>query len=374
MSILNGLSEMGKSVAQTAQAWTLEQQKAELDKEKLTVADQLATARETKGREFQAGESEKTRSFQSGEAALERGSREKLSEAQRQATLAAASISAGASMSNARLAAEVHREGLTPAEVRTAQWFAKATPEEKTAFQEVLLSKLPPAKPPEGYRRTAEGNLEPIPGGPATKPKDAPPGYRWGADGSKLEAVEGGPADPEKVKRANPMTEGQANAALYADRMRNAEKVIMDNEKAGLSLAGRAMESMPGGNYVQSEAYQLYEQARRDFINAVLRRESGAVISDAEFANAEKQYFPRPGDKPETMKQKADNRRTALEGISRAAGPSYKPGADGPVTPATAAPAALPPVEKRAIGKVYQTPTGPYIWMGNGWAKPPEAQ
>ena len=382
-----GLSSMGEAVAKTAGAYTLEIQKAEQQKQMIVLADEMAGARESRGRQEQglinSAAAEKSQAFQSGEKALDRAHSEKLSEAQRQAALAAASISAGASMTNARLAADVHRESLTPAEVRTAKWFATASPEEKTAFQEVLLAKLPPVKPPEGYRRT-EAGLEPIPGGPAdpatikdtseAKGKAAPPGYRATGDG-KLKFIPGGPADPSIVKRASPMTEGQANAALYADRMRAAEKIILENEKAGLSLTGRALEGVAGGNYAQSEAYQLYEQARRDFINAVLRRESGAVISEQEFANAEKQYFPRPGDKPETMKQKAENRRVALEGISRAAGSSYKPTPNVDVTPpTTAAPTAIPPVEKRAIGKVYQTPTGPYIWMGNGWAKPPEVQ
>lgn len=123
------------------------------------------------------------------------------------------------------------------------------------------------------------------------------------------------------------MTEGQSNAALYADRMREADAIISKNEKAGMSIGGRALEAIPGGagNFLQSDEYQLFEQARRNFINAVLRRESGAVIADSEFANAEKQYFPRPGDSEAVLKQKAENRRSAIDGISRAAGPTYKP-------------------------------------------------
>jgi len=128
---------------------------------------------------------------------------------------------------------------------------------------------------------------------------------------------------PITAPKPEKMTEGQANAALYADRMKAAELIIAGNESAGLDPKGKALEQVPLGNYLQSESYQKLEQARRDFINAVLRRESGAVISDAEFLNAEKQYFPRPGDKPDTLKQKADNRRVAIEGISRAAGPTY---------------------------------------------------
>jgi hypothetical protein len=123
-----------------------------------------------------------------------------------------------------------------------------------------------------------------------------------------------------------PMTEGQSNAALYADRMRNSEPIIINNSAAGQNTFDKLKAQVPGvGNYLVSEGFQKYDQARRDFINATLRRESGAVISDAEFDNANKQYFPQPGDAPDVLKQKEQNRRIAIEGISRAAGPSYKP-------------------------------------------------
>lgn len=212
---------------------------------------------------------------------------------------------------------------------------------------------------PAGYEFTPEGGLAPIPGGPADPARQraerVPQGYRLGADGQSLEFIPGGPADPAIAKKAQPMTEGQANAALYADRMRAAEKVILANESAGQSALGKGLELVPGGNYLQSEGYQLYEQARRDFINAVLRRESGAVISDAEFANAEKQYFPRPGDKPDVLKQKAENRRIAIEGISRAAGSTYKPAAETPAAPAPGPAAAPAPAPQQPAP---QTPRG----------------
>jgi hypothetical protein len=69
------------------------------------------------------------------------------------------------------------------------------------------------------------------------------------------------------------------------------------------------------GNAAMSSESQRAEQAQRDFVNAVLRRESGAVISPSEFANAQKQYFPQPNDKPETLAQKARNRKIAIEGL-----------------------------------------------------------
>lgn len=68
-------------------------------------------------------------------------------------------------------------------------------------------------------------------------------------------------------------------------------------------------------NALSSPEFQQYTQAQRDFINAVLRRESGAAISKDEFANAEKQYFVQAGDSKEVIAQKRRNRRKTLDGI-----------------------------------------------------------
>ena len=73
-------------------------------------------------------------------------------------------------------------------------------------------------------------------------------------------------------------------------------------------------------NFLKSSDQQQFEQAQRNFINSVLRRESGAVISDQEFANARQQYFPQPWDSPETIDQKRRNREVVTTGMFRDAG------------------------------------------------------
>lgn len=121
-------------------------------------------------------------------------------------------------------------------------------------------------------------------------------------------------------------TEGQANAALYADRMKEAEAILSKPAISDAS-ANRLQRGLSGvpiyGNSLVSPEFQQADQAKRNYINATLRRESGAVISPDEFANAEKQYFPQPGDSKQVLEQKARNRKTAIDGISNAAGPSY---------------------------------------------------
>ena len=129
---------------------------------------------------------------------------------------------------------------------------------------------------------------------------------------------------PKAVSR----TEGQSNAALYADRMDEANAILSDPKLLDpmTSMGERTMGAIPGiGNYMVSDEYQMAQQAQRNFVNAVLRRESGAVISDEEFKNAAQQYFPQPGDSPAVVAQKARNRMTAIAGIRRAAGPGGQP-------------------------------------------------
>lgn len=387
-----GLAEAGKNVAATAGAWTLQAQRDDAEKEKLKAIQEFTAGENTKQRDFTKGEREAGQIFQGGEKEKDRTLQEKLSEAQRQAQIAVANISAGASMSNARLSAQVQREGqeiqrqsLTPAEVRTAEWFAKAGPEERQAFQDVLIAKMSPTKPPEGYRKTEAGNLEMIPGGPAdpeviarasgAKGKEPPSGYRVAADGKTLEFIPGGPADPSIMKRAAPMNNEQARDAGFADRMLNSQTILGKFEKEGTNFFDRLTEKAgTSGNYLQSKEYQQFRQAKEDFINAQLRRESGAAISADEFAKADRQYFPQPGDSAEVIAQKAKNRELTVEAMVRGAGPAYKAneGVGSPAAPKVETPTTIPPQDKRAIGRTYQTPTGPAIWMGNGWLRPTE--
>lgn len=159
----------------------------------------------------------------------------------------------------------------------------------------------------------------------------------------------------------------QANAATFATRMREAEKILADPKiaSAGLGVKGGLQDvaaSIPFvGNAMLSPEYQQLDQAKRDFVNAVLRKESGAAISQGEFDNAEKQYFPRPGDSPQVIAQKAHNRRTAMETIANAGGlafrkqffggqqPTQSPGPQTSQNPGPAASAAGPDIANMPI-------------------------
>ncbi len=133
-----------------------------------------------------------------------------------------------------------------------------------------------------------------------------------------LAPIPNGPADPK-----NPLnvSDTERAAAGFADRLVAADQVIEANTAAGTSYIDSAISSIPFiGNTASSEARQQYDQAKRDFINAQLRKESGATIQPSEFESAEKQYFPQPGDGPDVIKQKAEARKIAIQNMLRNGG------------------------------------------------------
>ena len=129
--------------------------------------------------------------------------------------------------------------------------------------------------------------------------------------------------------------ETQGKAATFADRIAAANSTLEATFAAGSDPVQKGLSMIPlAGNYLTSGATQQFQQAERDFINAVLRRESGAVISPTEFTDARQQYIPQPGDSKAVLDQKKAARDRALKGMARDAGPAYQPpSGDGSVPP-----------------------------------------
>ena len=134
--------------------------------------------------------------------------------------------------------------------------------------------------------------------------------------------------------KEKPMTETQSNATAYGMRMKEANAILEDLSKKGV-LKGAVIEATPliGGTLGQvlpsvlggtSAAQQQVNQAKSNFITAVLRKESGAVISDSEFDREDKKYFPQINDSPAVIKQKENARKLAIKAIEVQAGPGAK--------------------------------------------------
>lgn len=153
------------------------------------------------------------------------------------------------------------------------------------------------------------------------------------------------PAGVPQVEREDkPLTEAQGNATGFGLRAAKAADNLDDLEEQGtygrganivtgtrtaldrIPVIGTAAANLIGGagNMLVTAPQQRYEQSRGDFIRAVLRKESGATITPEETDAATRQYFPVMGDSDDVIKQKALNRRTALESLKIQAGPGAK--------------------------------------------------
>jgi hypothetical protein len=145
------------------------------------------------------------------------------------------------------------------------------------------------------------------------------------------------------------LTESQGNATAYGMRMREANAILEPLENAGktntglikgavsgavglVPFIGDKLEDVSGSVFNAlprvlgglSPEQQQVAQARINFITAILRKESGAAIGASEFATAEKNYFPKPGDDAATIAQKQAARKTAIKAMEIQAGPGAK--------------------------------------------------
>jgi hypothetical protein len=156
-----------------------------------------------------------------------------------------------------------------------------------------------------------------------------------------------GPSGQPLMSGGKPLTEAQGNSVAFGARAIEANRIATELEKQGVrntgairtavgGLAGmtpfvgeqleqgvrstfNVLPSVAGG---PSSEQQQVEQARRNFVSAVLRKESGAAIGVDEYKNEERKYFPQAGDSDAVIKQKQEARKLAIEALKAQAGPS----------------------------------------------------
>lgn len=151
-----------------------------------------------------------------------------------------------------------------------------------------------------------------------------------GQDMSAFHRPEGFAADEEVIGQTSAkFTEGQSNAAAFANRMIASLDIFDELTGAGYdptNFRDYAAGNLPGAisGYATSAQGQSYLAAKEDFITAVLRQESGAAISFSEFRKEDRKYFPQPGEGPEVIEQKRIARQRALESMKAQSGPAYE--------------------------------------------------
>lgn len=127
-----------------------------------------------------------------------------------------------------------------------------------------------------------------------------------------------------RMGKEKPASATANEAAGYARRLQQSDEIfqnLVNQGYQGLSRADQAMSYLP--NEVQDPKAQQFDQSTRNFINATLRRESGAAIAPSEFQNAKQQYIPQPGDSAEVLAQKAANRAQVFQNFKTEGGVAF---------------------------------------------------
>ena len=158
-----------------------------------------------------------------------------------------------------------------------------------------------------------------------------PDGYfRVNPRSGAVERVEGPTGATLQPK---PTTEEQ-RAGSFADRANQAHDIALQLEQKGVqpTPATEAAKKLPYnlGNYLLPAEQQQYQQAILQFTQNLLRKESGAAISQSEYDATNKTYFPQPGEGPEVIKQKQEARTKVLEEPASGKGPGRRPRAGRP--------------------------------------------
>ena len=136
------------------------------------------------------------------------------------------------------------------------------------------------------------------------------------------------------------MTEAQGTSNLFAGKMQIANQMLdPETEKKGLDPLWNRVERYGGwaGNTLAlPNDYKAYRDAKDTFLNAFLRRVSGATVHDAEYYREEKVYFPQPGDDATRIEYKRRLRDDAIMRMKQQVGPGYRepPARQSPSAPA----------------------------------------
>lgn len=129
-----------------------------------------------------------------------------------------------------------------------------------------------------------------------------------------------------KTNPAN-LTVDQAKARQFAGAAEQANTLL-----ASINYDPGFVEASWMPNAFKGEQRQQFEQAARQFVNAVLRRESGATITDPEFLNKYQELIPRAGDTEAVKLQKERARALAVQSIYQAGGYSSQEQTAPPTT------------------------------------------
>lgn len=120
-------------------------------------------------------------------------------------------------------------------------------------------------------------------------------------------------------------TEAQTRDTVYSTRARGALPTLNQFEESLISYGDQLLDSDPTGiarGRWQSEDYQIARAAGDEFLQAILRKDTGAAITAQEQELYGKTYLPQPGDSPAVIAYKRQARERAIAAIEAGMSPA----------------------------------------------------
>lgn len=136
--------------------------------------------------------------------------------------------------------------------------------------------------------------------------------------------------------------EYQTKDAIFAERLARTNAEI-DAITRNYNPASTTNAFWWDNSLLNSQEWRLYQQAAREGIAAILRKDTGAAVTETEWELYFPMLYPQPGDGPEVVEQKRRSREAAAHGLAQSSGGAYRqfygqPGAAGTPGAAPAAP------------------------------------
>ena len=136
------------------------------------------------------------------------------------------------------------------------------------------------------------------------------------------------------LESGKPLNEAQGNSVAYGIRMKEANSIVEKLASEGTERSavgagtqygiGGIVNALPSALGGANPQQQQFQQAKLNFITAILRKESGAAIGQDEFEREDQKYFRQVGDSDAVAAQKKQARQTAIKAMEIQAGPGAK--------------------------------------------------
>jgi hypothetical protein len=161
------------------------------------------------------------------------------------------------------------------------------------------------------------------------------------------------------LESGKPLNESEGKAVAFGIRMKEANSLLDSLSAKGTDMPAIGAGAQYGiGGIINaataSPAQQQVLQAKRNFITANLRKESGAVIGAEELDMEDQKYFPQLGDSEAVKAQKKKSRETAIRAMEIQAGAGAKE-----IKNFSGATSGLSPIDQEAMNWANSNPTDP---------------